>query len=47
MTVVFDDHECTCEHPPSAHDDGFGCTERGCDCLAGWSFGADSPEATS
>jgi hypothetical protein len=36
MSVMFDAHECTCEHPPTAHDDGFGCTERGCECLAGW-----------
>lgn len=32
--------QCTCDHPASAHDDGFGCTEqRGewpCPCLAGW-----------
>jgi hypothetical protein len=34
--VEFDAGACTCLHPPSAHDDGFGCTVRGCECLAGW-----------
>ena len=38
MGLVFDAQECSCMHPPSAHDDGFGCTEQGCPCLAGWSF---------
>ena len=36
--VVFNDHECTCDHPAEAHDDGPGCTVPGCDCLASWSF---------
>ena len=34
----FDQAACTCYHPPSAHDDGFGCTIPECDCLAGWSW---------
>jgi len=37
---VFDAHDCICDHPEQAHDDGFGCTVRGCRCLAGWSFPA-------
>ena len=38
MGLVFDAQDCICTHFPSAHDDGFGCTEQGCACLAGWSF---------
>lgn len=29
---------CICEHPDSAHDDGFGCTEPECECLAQWDW---------
>jgi len=38
MSIIFEDWRCECQHPPSAHDDGFGCTEPGCPCLAGWRF---------
>jgi hypothetical protein len=41
--VEFDEAACTCDHPASAHDDGFGCTEPAryretepCPCLADW-----------
>jgi hypothetical protein len=44
--IVFDEHLCVCPDAPSLHDDGFGCTVEGCDCLAGWSFApAAEPEA--
>jgi len=43
--IEFQAELCTCDHPPAAHDDGFGCTEPAryresepCPCLAGWSF---------
>jgi hypothetical protein len=54
--LAFDEHDCTCPHPPhppAAHDDGFGCTieipadgpdRRPCPCLAGWSFQSSNPE---
>jgi hypothetical protein len=29
---------CTCDHPESWHDDGFGCTEQDCECLASWTI---------
>lgn len=32
----FRDEDCTCDHPAYVHDDGFGCTEEGCTCLADW-----------
>ena len=35
-TIVFGDFECTCEHDPGAHDDGFGCTDPECPCVAMW-----------
>lgn len=44
MTIVFDDHLCACPHPPGSHDDGFGCTEEPCPCLAGWSTGQDQDQ---
>lgn len=34
--IAFSDHECTCDHDSSVHDDGFGCTEPECPCLAGF-----------
>lgn len=36
LEISFDDAACTCEHGHWAHDDGFGCTERDCPCIAGW-----------
>jgi len=45
MNIVFCAEECTCNHDPDAHDDGFGCTATWCDCLAGWVF-ADDIEAS-
>ena len=36
MNAVFEDEACTCDHMSYVHDDGFGCTEPGCECLAGW-----------
>ena len=38
MSVEFDAHECTCDDSEFEHDDGFGCTVKDCDCLAGWSI---------
>jgi hypothetical protein len=34
--IRFQDELCECEHPATVHDDGFGCTEPGCPCLAQW-----------
>jgi hypothetical protein len=34
--IEFEEERCECYHPPEAHDDGFGCTEEGCPCLAQW-----------
>jgi hypothetical protein len=43
--IVFEADLCNCDHAPSAHDDGFGCTEPDCQaegcicpCLAGWAW---------
>jgi len=38
MTPEFDEHLCVCEHGPTVHDDGFGCTEPDCMCMAQWSW---------
>jgi hypothetical protein len=35
---TFNEADCTCEHDATAHDDGFGCTEPECPCLAQWHF---------
>ena len=42
--IEFEEHLCTCDHSSSVHDDGFGCTQIGCDCLAGWAWAADPDE---
>jgi hypothetical protein len=36
--VIFEDWRCECAHSPHSHDDGFGCMEPGCPCLAQWGF---------
>ena len=33
---VFNEADCICVHDATVHDDGFGCTEPECNCLARW-----------
>lgn len=39
--TLFDNDDCTCDHLPMEHDDGYGCTSPGCTCLAGWTLVID------
>jgi hypothetical protein len=36
VTAAFEDVNCSCPHAPDEHDDGFGCTAEGCECVATW-----------
>ena len=39
--IEFQEEACSCAHAQLAHDDGFGCTEPECPCIAQWVWGDD------